>query len=191
MTQILFFVIFSACIEFSEKGAAVDDFVKQQFIETWGTMGSYWGINSSVARVHALLIVSEKPLSLDDVAEQLNISKGNASMCLKELRSWKVITKVSFPGDRKDYYSSLNDIWKMFFLIARERKRREFDPAMEILEKVISQQNPDEENMVIHRLNQMLELLKILDVLSGRFLQNDEEAKATLLLATNIPFGTE
>lgn len=169
----------------------MDDLSKQQFIETWGTMGSYWGINSSVARVHALLLTSEKALSLDDVAEKLNISKGNASMCLKELRSWKIINKVSYPGDRKDYYSSINDIWKMFFLIARERKRREFEPAMESVNKIISTLDSNEEDLVYLRLNQMQELLTILDVLSSRFLQNDEEAKATLLLATNIPFNTE
>jgi len=89
--------------------------VADKFIDSWGEMGSLWGLNSSMARVHALLIVSEEPRSLDDIADRLKISRGNASMCLKELRAWGVIRRVKIAGDRRDFYVTVPDIWKMFF----------------------------------------------------------------------------
>src|SRR3989337_1417877 len=111
---------------------------KEQFVESWGALGQVWGINTSTARVHALLMVSADPISLDDIAARLGISRGNASMCLKELRSWRVIKLVKEPGDRRDYYISESDATKMFFAIARERKRREFDPLVEVVEATLT-----------------------------------------------------
>ncbi|HEX9399435.1 MAG TPA: MarR family transcriptional regulator, partial [Anaeromyxobacter sp.] len=101
----------------------------KSFVEAWGAMGSLWGINRSVARVHALLMASEEPISLEEIAERLQISKGNASMSLRELRTFGVVRQVEAPGDRRDFYVTEPDVWTMFFRILRERKRREFDPA--------------------------------------------------------------
>ena len=105
------------------------DDATHRFIQAWGEMGEVWGISRSTARVHALLLLSAQPLGLDGIADTLQISRGNASMCLKELRAWGVVHKTSLPGQRKDYFVCGDDVWSMFLSIARQRKQREFDPA--------------------------------------------------------------
>ena len=160
--------------------------IKKQFVESWGVMGSVWGVNTSIARIHALLMVSEKPLGLDDISKKLNISRGNASMCLKELRNWGVIQKISVSGDRKDYYVSENDVWKMLFRIDRERKKREFDPALETVEKALASSASDPSGAVKDRLQQMKELMSALDSLASKFLKNEDDAKAALALLTGL-----
>lgn len=102
-------------------------------------MGAVWGINRSTAAVHALLLTSPGTVSLDAIAETLGISRGNASMCLKELRNWGVVRKESQPGDRKDYFATDDDMWAMFLNIARERKRREFDPAVRAVRQLLAE----------------------------------------------------
>lgn len=109
-----------------------------RFIESWGTLGGLWGINRSTARIQALLLVSDEPLQLDQIAERLAISRGNASMSLKELCAWGVVQRTNQHGDRRDYFSAEQDIWLMLFRIARERKRREFDPALSSLREILS-----------------------------------------------------
>lgn len=113
----------------------------ETFIESWGTMGALWGINRSMARIQALLIVSEEPLHLDQIAETLSISRGNASMSLKELRNWGVIHRVHVAGDRRDYFVPESDMWTMFFRIGKERKRREFDPVLSSLRALLAKEN--------------------------------------------------
>lgn len=164
----------------------MDESAKEKFIESWGVMGALWGINTSVARVHALLMASEKPLGLDDISKKLNISRGNASMSLKELRNWGVIRKVTISGDRKDYYVSENDVWKMFFLIVRERKKREFDPALVTIKTVLNSIAAESDAVVKARFEQMEELMSSLDSLSTKFLKNEDDAKSVLTLLSNI-----
>ena len=110
---------------------------RDRFVEAWGAMGSLWGINRSVARVHALLMASEEPLSLDEIADTLQMSKGNASMSLRDLRNFGVVRQVQVPADRRDFYVTEPDVWTMFFRILRERKRREFDPAVEAIRELL------------------------------------------------------
>lgn len=155
------------------------------FIESWGTMGSVWGINASTARVHALLMVSTDPMSLDALATRLSISRGNASMCLKELRSWGVIRLIKEPGDRRDYYVSEADVQKMFFAIARERKRREFDPVVDVVKETLSslqEETGGRKDEVSARLEQMEELLTTLKLVGDRFLGNEKLANSLLPL---------
>ena len=101
-----------------------------RFVDAWGSLGALFGFSRSTARVSALLMASAEPLSLGQIAERLQISRGNASMCLKELRGWGVARRIPVPGKRQDYYVSDGDIWGMAIDIARGRKRREFDPAV-------------------------------------------------------------
>lgn len=101
----------------------------ERFVEAWSGMASLFGFNPSTARVSALLIGAGQPLSLSEIAERLGISRGNASMCLKELRGWGVAQKLARPGDRQDYWVSRGDLFRQTLAIARERKRREFDPS--------------------------------------------------------------
>jgi HTH-type transcriptional regulator, glycine betaine synthesis regulator len=156
----------------------------EQFIETWGTMGVLWGINRSMARIHGLLLVSVEPVCLDDISEQLAISRGNTSMCLKELRSWGVIQRVNVAGDRKDYYVVEPDVWRMLFRIAIERKKREFDPAREALRRVMRSALPAGSKEVRGRLAQMDEILDSVDQVAARFLANERSSKLLLRFLT-------
>ena len=106
---------------------------KKQFIQTWGTLGSEWGINRSMAQVHALLLISAKPLTTEDVMEDLSISRGSANMNLRDLINWTLVSKELVPGDRKEYFVAEKDIWEIARRIARERKRREIEPVLKAL----------------------------------------------------------
>lgn len=101
---------------------------KQQFINSWGRLGSEWGINRTMAQIHALLLVSDKAQCTEDVMEHLGVSRGNANMNLRELVNWDLIYKEHYQGDRKEYFRAEKDIWEVAKRIARERKRREIEP---------------------------------------------------------------
>src|SRR5271170_2396324 len=103
------------------------------FIRRWGEMGQTWGINRTMAEIHALLYVVAQPLCTDDVMERLNISRGNASMSLRALCDWGIIRRIHKRGERREYFESLSDVWEMFNLIIAERKRREMDPVLETI----------------------------------------------------------
>jgi len=157
-----------------------------QFVEAWGAMGALWGINRSVARVHALLMATEGSLSLDEIAERLQISKGNASMSLRELRTFGVVRQVEVPGDRRDFYVTEPDPWTMFFRIIKERKRREFDPALEAIHGLLAQ--PGAKGEVLGRLRQMAELLTTVESVADRFLKDPASSKAALGFVSGLPF---
>src|SRR5918997_1594616 len=103
------------------------------FIRRWGEMGATWGINRTMAEIHALLYITAQPLCTDDVMERLNISRGNASMSLRALCDWGIVRRLHKRGERREYFESLGDVWEMFSLIAAERKRREMDPVLETI----------------------------------------------------------
>jgi len=152
----------------------------QQFVESWGAMGVAWGINRSMARIHALLMLSHEPISLDDIASALSISRGNASMSLQKLRDWGVVQRVPVAGDRRDFYVTEPDVWTMFFAIARERKRREFDPAVSTVQHAIDAIGEDTDPAVRKRLDQMAGLLGTGDQVLQRFLSNPSASRALL-----------
>jgi DNA-binding transcriptional regulator GbsR (MarR family) len=105
------------------------------FIRRWGEMGQTWGINRTMAEIHALLYITGTPLCTDDVMERLNISRGNASMSLRALCDWGIIRRLHKRGERREYFESLGDVWEMFSIIAAERKRREMDPVLETIKQ--------------------------------------------------------
>jgi DNA-binding transcriptional regulator GbsR (MarR family) len=105
------------------------------FITRWGEMGATWGINRTMAEIHALLYITAQPLCTDDVMERLNISRGNASMSLRALCDWGIIRRIHRRGERREYFESLGDVWEMFSIIAAERKRREMDPVLETIKQ--------------------------------------------------------
>jgi len=109
---------------------------QDQFIAAWGQMGSAWGISRTMAEVHALLYITGKPLCTDDVLDRLQISRGNASMSLRALQDWGLISRVHKRGDRKEYFECESDVWNMFKTIARERKKRELDPVLASLYEI-------------------------------------------------------
>ncbi len=105
------------------------------FIRRWGEMGQTWGINRTMAEIHAFLYITGLPQCTDDVMERLNISRGNASMSLRALCDWGIIRRMHKRGERREYFESLGDVWEMFSIIAAERKRREMDPVLETIKQ--------------------------------------------------------
>ena len=106
---------------------------QDNFIRRWGEMGQTWGINRTMAEIHALLYIVAQPLCTDDVMERLHISRGNASMSLRALCDWGIIRRLHRRGERREYFESLSDVWEIFSIIAAERKRREMDPVLETI----------------------------------------------------------
>lgn len=109
---------------------------KQQFIQTWGVLGSQWGINRTMAQIHALLLLSPKEMSAEEIMEELKISRGNANMNIRELIDWGLVEKTLIPGERKEFFIAEKDIWKVGMRIINERKKRELDPMITVLEKL-------------------------------------------------------
>ncbi|HJS54150.1 MAG TPA: MarR family transcriptional regulator [Chitinophagaceae bacterium] len=109
---------------------------KQQFISSWGAFGTHWGINRTMAQIHALLLISPDPLTQDDIMEELNISRGNTNMNIRELINWGLVERVILPGERKEYFTAEKDIWKVVKQIVKERKKRELEPMMQLLDKL-------------------------------------------------------
>lgn len=109
---------------------------KQQFISSWGAFGTHWGINRTMAQIHALLLVSSDPLTQDDIMEELNISRGNTNMNIRELINWGLVDRVLIPGERKEFFSAEKDIWKVVKQIVKERKKRELEPMLQLLDKL-------------------------------------------------------
>ena len=109
---------------------------KQQFISTWGAMGTHWGINRTIAHAHALLRISPDPLTQDDVMAQLNISRGNVNMNIRDLIDWGLVDRVLIQGERKEYFTAEKDIWKVARQIIKERKKRELDPMMKLMDQL-------------------------------------------------------
>src|SRR5258705_1115853 len=109
---------------------------KQQFISSWGAFGTHWGINRTMAQIHALLLVSPAPLTQDDMMEELNISRGNTNMNIRELINWGLVERVLLSGERKEYFIAEKDIWKVVKQIVKERKKRELEPMLQLLDKL-------------------------------------------------------
>jgi DNA-binding transcriptional regulator GbsR (MarR family) len=108
---------------------------KSLFIRRWGEMAASWGISRTMAEIHALLFVSTRPLCTDDVMDQLQVSRGNASMNLRELTRWGLVERLHVRGDRKEYFKAESDVWQMFETISRERRRREIEPILETVQR--------------------------------------------------------
>ncbi len=109
---------------------------KIKYINTWGSLSTHWGVNKTMAQVHALLLVSESPLSTDDIMDTLKISRGNANMNVRALIDWGIVRKELISGERKDYFTADKDIWELFKQITKERKRREIEPVIKTLEEL-------------------------------------------------------
>ena len=113
--------------------------VQQKFVLHWGEMGTRWGINRTVAQIHALLYVSPEPLPAEDIAAVLGVARSNVSTSLKELQSWGIVKLVHVLGDKRDHFESMKDVWEMFRVVLDERKRREIDPTLVVLRECIAE----------------------------------------------------
>ena len=136
-----------------------------QFILYWGDMGNQWGVNRSVAQIHALLYLSSKPLNAEQIAESLGIARSNVSNSLKELVGWRLIRRVPVPGDRREHYEAEVDVWEMGIRIAQGRKEREIDPAAQALHACVAQAEAESglDPTALRRMQDMQEFLATAD----------------------------
>ncbi|GHC64672.1 GbsR/MarR family transcriptional regulator [Roseibacillus persicicus] len=139
---------------------------RDDFISQWGVMGTQWGINRTMAQIHALLMTAVEPLSTDEVMAELNISRGNAHTNLKELVNWGLLRIITKKGERREFFEAEKDVWEMFRRIMRERKRRELDPALAVLTRCKEETAgiESEEAKVFHK--QMTELEEFMSFVS-------------------------
>jgi DNA-binding transcriptional regulator GbsR (MarR family) len=137
----------------------------EQFVLRWGDMGDQWGVNRSVAQIHALLYLSERPLTAEDIAEVLGLARSNVSNSIRELLAWKLIHRVPIFGDRRDHFAAEDDIWKMATRIAQGRKEREIDPAVAALRHVmaIADGDPKVGDVARTRLREMQAFVTAID----------------------------
>jgi len=140
----------------------------QKFILHWGEMGTRWGVNRTVAQIHALLYLAERPLSADDIVETLGVARSNVSNSLKELQSWKLVRITHVLGDRRDHFVALQDVWEIFRVILEERKRREIDPTLSVLRECAIEGTQDEQ-LDAAMLARMQTVLEFLEMLSTTF----------------------
>jgi DNA-binding transcriptional regulator GbsR (MarR family) len=137
--------------------------VAQKFILHWGEMGTRWGINRTVAQVHALLFLSEKPLPADEIAKTLGVARSNISTSLRELQNWGIVRVVHVIGDRRDHFESMKDVFAMFRVIARERKKREIEPTLRVLRDCIDE-SARLKSATPYTRNQLTELLNFFEI---------------------------
>jgi DNA-binding transcriptional regulator GbsR (MarR family) len=138
--------------------------VMTRFVLHWGEMGSRWGVNRTVAQIHALLFLSDKALTAEDIAETLNIARSNVSTSLKELQNWGLARITHMMGDRRDHFDTPRDIWEIFKIVMEERRRREIDPTLSVLRDAVldeSSHQPQDAQALV-RIRMVLEFLETL-----------------------------
>ena len=137
--------------------------VMERFILHWGEMGWRWGINRSVAQVHALLMVSPRPLPADEIGETLNVARSNVSTSIKELQGWGLVRTVHVFGDRREHFETLRDVWEMFLVILRERKKRELDPTLATLRELAAdaKRGKTDSDYTAGRLHELIEFIEL------------------------------
>ena len=137
----------------------------ERFILHWGDMGDQWGVNRSVSQIHGLLYVSERPLTAEEIAEQLGMARSNVSNSLKELMNWDLIRRVPVKGDRRDHFEAETDIWEVAARIAAGRKQREIDPALQALRACVAEAEGDARvgRVAKARLKEMLQFTETVD----------------------------
>lgn len=138
----------------------------QHFILHWGEMGTKWGINRTVAQIHALLFLSEEPLHAEEICNRLGVARSNVSNSLRELQNWGIVKVVHLPGDRRDHFESIKDVYEMFRIIAAERKKREIDPTLANLRRCADEAGHETENGDPYAKKQLEELLGFFELVS-------------------------
>jgi DNA-binding transcriptional regulator GbsR (MarR family) len=136
--------------------------VVERVVLHWGEMGTRWGVNRTVAQIHALLYLSDRPLAAEEIADALGVARSNVSTSLRELQGWKIIRVVHVLGDRRDHFEAIQDITELFRVIVEERKRRELDPTIALLREVAAD-DPKTPAHVRQKLKSTLAFLEILD----------------------------
>jgi DNA-binding transcriptional regulator GbsR (MarR family) len=152
----------------------------QKFILHWGEMGTRWGVNRTVAQIHALLFLSPKPLEAEEIARTLSVARSNVSTSLRELQGWRIVRSVSVLGDRRQHFESLKDVWEMFHIIVEERKRREFDPTIAVVRECLAEAGKTEGTDEIYARERMAEMLEFVSTMSSLFEEFRELSPSTM-----------
>ena len=118
------------------------DEAKDKFVQAWGSLGSNWGIPKTMAQVHAILLISEKPLSSEDIMAELDISRGNVNLNVRTLIDWGIVDRVTVKGERREFFTAEKDIWKVATQIANQRRKRELEPMLKVLSQVKGVEDP-------------------------------------------------
>jgi DNA-binding transcriptional regulator GbsR (MarR family) len=140
--------------------------IQQKFILHWGEMGAKWGINRTVAQIHALLYLSDKPLNAEEIATTLGVARSNVSNSLRELQGWGIVKVTHILGDRRDHFDSMKDVWEMFRIIVDERKKREADPVLNMLRDAVAEaKKPGAADA--HTRERLAEMLQFFDLMTG------------------------
>jgi len=145
--------------------------VEQKFILHWGEMGTRWGVNRTVAQVHALLFLSAEPLSAEEIARTLSVARSNVSTSLRELQGWGIVRVAPILGDRRQHFASVKDVWELFRIIVEERKKREVDPTIQVVRECAAEagEHGPAEAYVRERLEELLDFIVTMDTLFAEF----------------------
>ena len=156
--------------------------VAKRFVLHWGEMGSTWGVNRTVAQIHALLFIVGKPMHAEDITSALGVARSNVSGSLRELQNWNLIKTVSQLGDRRDYFETITDVWALFRVIVGGRKQREFDPTVNLLKECLdSDELALETSGAQQRLRETYELMTILSAWADEMLRLDPATLTKIL----------
>jgi DNA-binding transcriptional regulator GbsR (MarR family) len=168
----------------------------ERFVLQWGDMGGKWGVNRSVSQIHALLYLSDRPMSAEEVADTLWLARSNVSNSIKELLAWNLIRRVPIKGERRDHFEAETDVWEIFTRIAAGRKEREIDPAVTALKSCVAdaQTDPSVNAVATARLKSMLEFVETMDRWSSEMLSVPRPKLASLLrlgarIVSLLPLG--
>lgn len=145
----------------------------QHFVLHWGEMGTKWGINRTVAQIHALLFISESPLNAEEICEKLGVARSNVSNSIRELQNWGIVHTVHLPGDRRDHFQSIKDVFEMFRIISAERKKREIDPTLLNLRTFANEAATSKDPADAHATEQLESLLELFELLSDFYEKMD------------------
>src|SRR6478609_2099519 len=160
---------------------------KAQFISSWGAFGTHWGINRTMAQIHALLLVSAEPITQDDIMAQLNISRGNVNMNIRELIDWGLVDRILLPGERKEHFSAEKDIWKVAVQIVKERKKRELEPMAKLLDQ-LSQVEGDKKDKEVKTFTDTIHNIKRFTAQADKTLDVMVRAEESCFLGNLVKF---
>jgi DNA-binding transcriptional regulator GbsR (MarR family) len=145
--------------------------VAQKFILHWGEMGTRWGVNRTMAQVHALLFLSARPMTAEDIANTLSVARSNVSTSLRELQGWGIVRVVPLLGDRRQHFESVKDVWELFQIIVQERKKREVDPTIRVVRECLDEARKagPSEAYAQQRITELLEFITTMNALFDEF----------------------
>ncbi|MEP7099606.1 MAG: MarR family transcriptional regulator [Burkholderiales bacterium] len=153
-----------------------------RFVLHWGEMGARWGVNRTVAQIHALLYITGRPMHAEEITDTLDVARSNVSNSIRELQSWNLIRLVHLAGDRRDHFESSTQVWELLRTIVRERQRREIAPTIEVLQSLLADPSINKEPAEAKlRMRETLELLQTLTAWSDEMLKLDTQTLTKVL----------